>query len=678
MANPKVAPYGSWKSPITSDLIAAGTVALGQVTFDGDDIYWMEQRAAEAGRNVIVRRTPDGKTMDVTPPPFNARTRVHEYGGGAFAVDNGTIYFSNFVDQRLYRQDPGAAPRPITPAVDLRYADGIIDKQRGRLQLICVREDHTGSGEAVNTIVSVKLDGDDTGGQVLVSGNNFYSNPRLNPDASLLAWLTWNHPNMPWDGTELWVGEINGRGEVTSPRRVAGGLEESVFQPEWSPDGNLYFVSDKTGWWNLYRWQPHQLPLDKGRQGGVEPITQMQAEFGMPQWVFRVSTYEFESPNRINCTFIERGDSRLASIDTRTRKLELIETPFKSARATLEANSSVNPSRADLKPYTHIGSLRTAPGRVVFTGGSPTQPMSIVRYILATRESTVLRRSTDIAVDAGYLSIPQALEFPTENGKTAHAFFYPPKNRDYTAPPGEKPPLLVISHGGPTGATVPVLSWGIQYWTSRGFAVVDVNYGGSTGYGREYRKRLNGQWGVVDVQDCANATRYLVKRGEVDGHRLAIRGGSAGGYTTLAALVFTDVFKAGASHFGISDLEVFVRDTHKFESRYLDTLVGPYPARRDLYRERSPINFIDRLACPLILFQGLEDKIVPPNQAEMMFEAVRKKGLPTAYVPFEGEQHGFRQAKNIKRALDGELYFYGKVFGFELAEPVEPVKIENL
>lgn len=656
MSNPKTAPYGSWKSPLTSDLIAAGTVALGQITFDGDDIYWIEQRPEEAGRNVIVRRTPDGKTVDVTPPPFNARTRVHEYGGGAFAVDNGTIYFSNFVDQRLYRQDPGAAPRPLTPAGDLRYADGVIAKKRGRLRLICVREDHTAAGqEAVNTIVSVKLDGDDAGGQVLVSGNNFYSNPRITPDGSRLAWLTWNHPNMPWDGTELWVGEINGRGEVTSPRRVAGGLDESIFQPEWSPDGILYFVSDKTGWWNLYRWQPHPPPLGKGRQGGVEPITQMQAEFGVPQWVFRASTYEFESPNRIICTYIERGDSRLASIDTRTRKLELIETP-----------------------YTQIGSLRAAPGRVVFAAGSPTQPMSIVQYDLAARQSDILRRSTNIVVDPGYLSIPQDVEFATENGKTAYAFFYPPKNRDYTAPPSEKPPLLVISHGGPTGATVPVLNWGIQYWTSRGFAVVDVNYGGSTGYGSEYRKRLNGQWGVVDVQDCANAARYLVKRGDVDGKRLAIRGGSAGGYTTLAALVFTDVFKAGASHFGISDLEVFVRDTHKFESRYCDTLVGPYPARRDLYRQRSPLNFIDRLASPLILFQGLEDKIVPPNQAEMMFAAVRKKGVPTAYLAFEGEQHGFRQAKNIKRAFDGELYFYGRVFGFELAEPVEPVRIENL
>ncbi len=655
MSNPKAAPYGSWKSPLTSDLIAAGTIALGQITFDGDDLYWVEQRPGEAGRNVIVRRTPDGKTMDVTPPPFNARTRVHEYGGGAFVVDNGTLYFSNFVDQRLYRQDPGAAPRPITPAVDLRYADGVIDNTRGRLRLICVREDHTVAGqEATNTIVSVKLDGDDAGGQVLVSGNNFYSNPRLTPDGSRLAWLTWNHPNMPWDGTQLWVGEINARGEVTSPLRVAGGLE-SIFQPEWSPDGILYFVSDKTGWWNLYRWEPHQPPLGKGRQEGDEPITQMQAEFGMPQWVFRISTYEFESPNRIICTFIERGDSHLASIDTRTRKLKLIETP-----------------------YSQIRSLRAAPGRVVFVGGSPTEPMSIVQYNLATRRSDVLRRSTDIVVDAGYLSIPQAIEFPTEKGETAHAFFYPPKNRDYIAPPGEKPPLLVISHGGPTGAMVPVLSWELEYWTSRGLAVVDVNYGGSTGYGREYRKRLNGQWGVVDVQDCANAARYLVKRGEVDGNRLAIRGGSAGGYTTLAALVFTDVFKAGASHFGISDLEVFVRETHKFESRYCDMLVGPYPARRDLYRERSPINFIDRLSSALILFQGLEDKIVPPNQAEMMFEAARKKGLPTACILFEGEQHGFRQAKNIKRALDGELYFYGKVFGFELAEPVEPVKIENL
>jgi len=643
MTEPKVAPYGSWKSPITSDLIVSETIELGQIALDGQDVYWVEMRPTEGGRNVIVRRTSDGGTTDVTPAPFNARTRVHEYGGGAFAVADGTVYFSNFADQRLYRQDPGAEPRPITPEADLRYADGVFDRRRGRM--ICVHEDHTDPGrEAVNSIVSLDLD-DGDGGQVLVSGNDFYSSPRLSPDESRLAWLTWNHPNMPWDGTELWVGELGGDGLLIRTERVAGGARESIFQPEWSPDGVLHFVSDRTGWWNLYRW----------RDGRVEPVVEMEAEFGLPQWVFGMSAYAFESAGRIICSYTERGTWHLASLDTATGELEPIEIP-----------------------YSRIEYVQVAPGRVAFLAGSPTELTSVVQLDLATREPEVLRRSSEIAIDPGYLSIPQEVEFPTEHGLTSHAFFYAPQNRDYVAPPGERPPLLVISHGGPTGTASSTLNLVIQYWTSRGIAVLDVNYGGSIGYGRAYRERLEGQWGIVDVDDCVNGARYLVERGEVDGSRLAIRGGSAGGYTTLSALTFRDIFKAGASYFGISDLEALTKDTHKFESRYLDRMVGPYPERRDLYQERSPIHFTHRLSCPMILFQGLEDKVVPPDQAEMMFEAVRAKGLPVAYLPFEGEQHGFRRAENIKRALDAELYFYAKVFGFELADPVEPVPIENL
>lgn len=643
MAERQVAPYGSWKSPITSDLIVSGTIGLGQIGLEGGDLYWIEMRPAEAGRYVIVRRAADGRTTDVTPAPFNARTRVHEYGGGAFAVSEGVVYFSNFADQRLYRQTLGAQPEPITPEIDLRYADGVIDRRRGRM--ICVREDHTVAGrEAVNTIVSLALDKND-GGEVIASGHDFYSSPRLSPDGSHLAWLAWNHPNMPWDGTELWVAEVKADGSLENTQCVAGGLDESIFQPEWSPDGVLYFVSDRTGWWNLYRL----------RDGRSEALCEMTAECGQPQWVFGMSTYAFESAQRLICTYLERGNSRLASLDTQTLKLELIETP-----------------------YTRIDSLRAAPGRVAFGAGSPTEMSSIVQLDLATRRIEVLRCSSEIAIASGYLSPPRAIEFPTEHGLTAHAFFYPPQNRDFVASAGDRPPLLVMSHGGPTGATTPTLRLTIQYWTSRGIAVLDVNYGGSTGYGRAYRQRLNGQWGIVDVDDCVNGARYLAERGEVDGHRLAITGGSAGGYTTLCALTFREVFKAGASHYGVSDLEALEVDTHKFESRYSRSLIGPYPERSDLYRARSPIHFTDRLSAPVIFFQGLEDKIVPPNQAEMMVAALRAKGLPVAYVAFEGEQHGFRRAENIKRALDGELYFYSRVFGFELAEPVEPVPIENL
>lgn len=643
MREPKVAPYGSWKSPITSNLIVSETVEFGQIAIDGEDVYWIEMRPGEGGRYVVVRRSPDGQTADVTPTPFNVRTRVHEYGGGAFVVADGTVYFSNFPDQRLYRQDPGSEPRPITPQIDLRYADGVCDGNRGRM--ICVREDHTDAAhEAVNTLVSLNLDGGD-GGQVLASRNDFFSSPRLSPDGSRLAWLTWNHPNMPWDGTELWVGEIREDGSLGHIERVAGGVDESIFQPEWSPDGTLYFVSDRTGWWNLYCW----------RDGQIERLCKVEAEFGVPQWLFGMSTYAFESSSSIICTHTHQGTWHLESLDTTTGELKEIETP-----------------------YTSIGFLRAGSGRVVFLAGSPTEPASVVQLTLATRELKVLRRSRQVAIDPEYLSIPRAIEFPTEQGLTAHAFFYAPKNHDYVAPLGKRPPLLVMSHGGPTGATSSTLNLMTQYWTSRGIAVLDANYGGSTGYGRTYRQRLEGQWGIVDVDDCVNGARYLVERGEVDSDQLFMRGGSAGGYTILCALTFRDVFKAGASYFGISDLKLFVKETHKFESCYLNRLIGPYPERRDLYHERSPINFVERLSCPVIFFQGLEDKIVLPNQAEIMVEALRVKGLPVAYVPFEGEQHGFRRAENIKRALDAELYFYSKVFGFELADPVEAVPIDNI
>lgn len=641
------APYGAWKSPITSDLIVSQSIALGGGVFDGDDVYWLEGRPAEAGRNVIVRRAPDGTPSDVNPAPFNARTRVHEYGGGAVLVDGGIVFFSNFADQRLYRVTPGSAPEAITLEAPLRYADCVVDAARNRL--VCVREDHTEAalaahGEAVNTIAAIALDGSGAQ-QVLVSGNDFYSTPRLSPDGNTLAWLTWRHPNMPWDGTELWIAEVQPDGTLANAALVAGGEEESIFQPEWSPDGRLYFVSDRSGWWNLYRLA----------QEGAEPLTEMAAEFGAPQWVFGVSTYAFESAERIICTYTKDGVDYLASLDTVHKTLTPLNTP-----------------------YTSIGSIQAAPGKALFRGASPTHPASLVVLDLATGQQTVLKRANAIEIDPGYLSIPQSIEFPTTGGLTAHGIFYPPQNRDYAAPEGEKPPLLVLSHGGPTGATSSALSLGLQYWTSRGFAVLDVNYGGSTGYGRAYRARLNGQWGIVDVDDCANGARYLAEQGWVDPNRLAIRGGSAGGYTTLCALTFRDVFHAGASHFGVSDLEGLATDTHKFESRYLDRLVGPYPERRDLYVARSPIHHVANLNCPVIFFQGLEDKVVPPSQAETMVAALRAKGIPVAYLPFAGEQHGFRRAENIKRALDAELYFYGRVFGFELAEPVEPVEIENL
>jgi dipeptidyl aminopeptidase/acylaminoacyl peptidase len=642
----KTSPYGSWKSPITSDLIVKESIGLTQPRLVGTDAYWIEMRPSEGGRQVIVRHGRDGQRTDLTPSGFNARTRVHEYGGGDYVVDGDAVYFSNFSDQQIYcvSVSENGQPEVISRDCDdarVRYADYVSDRAHERL--ICVREDHRGDERRpVNEIVSVpKAGGEST---VLISGNDFYSFPRLSGDGSHLAWLTWNHPNMPWDGCELWVGEFDANGSVVNQRMIAGGLDESIFQPAWSPDGRLYFVSDMSGWWNIYRESPN----------GVENVCAMKAEFGAPQWVFGMSSYAFVSADKIVCAFVEKGIWRLGEIDTRTGQLSRIESSF-----------------------TEISAVHADGNRVLFRAGSPTEPLSIVNFDLTTRMSSILQRANKIEVDSGYISEPELVEFPTENGLTAHGFFYPPKNKDFGGPANEKPPLLVKSHGGPTAATVALLTFNIQYWTSRGIGVLDVNYGGSSAYGTEYRRRLNGAWGIVDVDDCVNGAKFLVAQGRVDGNRLMIDGGSAGGYTTLCALTFRDVFKAGASHYGVSDLEALDQDTHKFESHYDHTLIGPYPERRDLYIERSPIHFADQLSCPVIFFQGLEDKVVPPNQAEMMVEALRKKGVPVAYVAFAGEQHGFRKAENIKRALDGELYFYARVFGFQLADEVEPVTIEN-
>jgi dipeptidyl aminopeptidase/acylaminoacyl peptidase len=642
MNQPTTASYGSWKSPITSDLIVAGTIGLGGVAFDGEDIYWLEGRPTEGGRNVLVRRTTDGTTKDITPPPFNVRTRVHEYGGGSYLIVDGTIYFSNFADQRIYKQTPDSQPQPLTPASKRCYADAIIDSPRNRL--ICVCEDYTQTDrEPENTLVTIDLDTGEV--RVLVSGSDFYSSPRLCTNGTHLAWISWNHPNMPWDETQLWIATINADGTLGETKCIAGRIEESICEPRWSPDGRLYFSSDRGGWWNLYRYN---------WDGTIESLWEMEAEFAYPHWVFGLSNYKFTSASRIICTYTQNGSWFLASLDTNSKQLQPIDTPYNS-----------------------ISSLQVKGDRICFIGSSPTQHAAAVSLNLETEETEILKQASEMAIDPGYLSIPQAIAFPTENHLTAYAWYYPPQNQDFIAPEGELPPLLVKSHGGPTAAASASLSLRVQYWTSRGFGYLDVNYGGSTGYGRAYRQRLDKNWGIVDVDDCINAAKYLVQQGKADENRLAISGGSAGGYTTLAALTFRDVFKAGASYYGVSDLEALTRDTHKFEFRYFDRLIGKYPEEKNLYEARSPIHSIDRLACPVIFFQGLEDKIVPPNQTEMMVAALKKKGLPVAYVPFAGEQHGFRRAENIKRALDGEFYFYSRVFGFTPADAIKPIAIAS-
>jgi len=640
-------PYGSWESPITSDAMVASTIGVGGARFDGNDVYWLETRPQEGGRSVIVRLTPEGHREDVIPPPWNARSRVHEYGGGAYTVQDGVVYFTNFTDQRVYRQADGdRAPEPITPETadaSVRYAAHLLAP--GKKRLIAVREDHRpGDREPVNTLVSLDVTGEGLG-TVIAEGFDFYASPRFDGAGSRLAWICWNHPNMPWDGTELWVAGVDSDGELVHANRVAGGDTESIFQPEWSPDGVLHFVSDRTGWWNLYRFE----------HGRVEALCPREAEFGLPQWVFGMRTYDFQSASTIVCAYRENERTHLARLDTETGQLEPIAVP-----------------------HTELEGIRVYGGNAIYQGGAPDRQSELARIDLTTGKTETLRRSSTLAIDRDCLSVPHPIEFATANGETAHAFFYPPKNDSYRAPEGEKPPLLVLSHGGPTAATDTTLTPSIQYWTSRGLGVVDVNYGGSTGYGRTYRERLQGKWGVVDVDDSVYAAKHLIDAGRADPDRVAIRGGSAGGYTTLAALTFRDLFKAGASYYGICDLEVLARDTHKFESRYLDSLIGPYPETVELYQKRSPIHFVDRLSCPIIFFQGLDDKVVPPNQAELMFEAVRKAGFPTAYLAFEGEGHGFRKAENIKRALDSELFFYGKVFGFSPADTIAPLQIENL
>ena len=644
MKERQVAPYGSWTSPISADILVGGNLHLRNqmLRWDGDDLYWSELRPGEGGRIVVCRKEPGGAISDVTPREFNARDRVHEYGGGHFAVRRGLVFFTNYADQRLYRQESGGAPHSITPAADIRHADMAIDEARGRV--VAVREDHsTGAPEAVNSIVSIDEHGEGEA-FTLASGNDFYASPRLSPDGRRIAWQTWNHPHMPWDGSEIWIGELDRDGKVTASRKIAGGANESVMQPEWSPAGELYFLSDRNDWWNLYR----------ARGEGDEPVCRRTAEFGAPQWVFGMRFYDFNGPDEIICLFHEKAGARLGRIDLHTGRLEPIDL-F----------------------YSSLWNLQVADHKAAMYASTATLAERVLVIDLATGAEEIVRVANPAHIDTGYFSIPKPIEFPTTGNRTAHAFFYPPRNQDFDAPPDEKPPLVVHCHGGPTGSAGPTYPFEYQYWTSRGFAIVDVNYGGSAGYGRAYRQRLNGQWGVVDVDDCINAARYLVEQNLVDPKRVSITGGSAGGFTVLLSLTKRDFYNAGSSQYGIGDLDLFVKQTHKFEAHYCETLIGPYPQRADLYRDRSAINFANNLKVPVILFQGLEDAVVPPSQAETFVAVCQEKRLPYAYVPFEGEQHGFRRAENIRRAFEGELYFLSRIYGFQVADPIEPVKIEN-
>ncbi len=641
---PTVAPFGSWPSPIRVDDLVADVVRLAEPWVDGDDVYWIEGRPAEAGRRVLVRASRDGTTVDLTPAPFNVRTHVHEYGGGSYVVAGGTIVFSHFVDGRLYRLDPGdETPVAITPEGPWHYADLRVDP--GRRLFYAVREDHGAEIEPQAAIVAIDLDGAHEP-VVLADGPDFVASPRLSPDGMTLAWLEWDHPDMPWDATRLRTAPIAEDGTLGPSDLAAGGPEESIVQPEWSPDGVLHLVSDRTGWWNLYR---------RVEGPRLEPLAAMEAEFADPAWVFDRSSYGFLPDGSIVAIARSEGRDRIVHVQP--------------GRLLGEVDSA----------FTELEGLRVGADKVVALAGSPSEDTTLVVFDPTTlAPSGVLRRSMSFAVDPGAISIPEPIDFASTDGRIAHALFYAPANAAFAGPEGELPPLVVRSHGGPTANASSALDLGIQLLTSRGVAVVDVDYGGSTGYGRAYRKALDGEWGVVDVDDCIAAARFLVARGDVDPERLALEGGSAGGYTTLAALAFRDVFAAGISWFGVGDLESLSADSHKFESRYNDRLVGPYPEAIDLYRERSPVHFLDRISCPVLVLQGLDDKVVPPNQAEAIVAALQANGIPHAYLAFEGEGHGFRGATAIRASLEAELSFLGAVFGFTPAGGLEPLVLDGL
>ena len=652
MTEPHVAPYGAWESPISPRELATSSVSLSEPWIDDDAVYWHESRPAEGGRGVVVRGEPWSPPVDVTPAGFDVRTRVHEYGGGAWSVYRGTVVFAHDGDSRLYRHDVGTDPVPVTPETRglHRFADGRIVADGARW--IGVRERHAESGrvaDVVNELVVVPLDGSREP-EIIAGGRDFYSTPRVAPDGSRLSWLTWDLPWMPWDGCELWCADLASDGSLTNERKIAGlNGEESIWQPTWSPAGDLVFASDRSGWWNLERI----------RGENREPLHAQASEFGYTQWVMGASSFAFLDDGRIACWYGDAGVQHLALLDTESAELLDLDLPFSS--------------------FEWGPAVAASGDGIAFIAGAPDLPSQVVWLDLGSRAVEVLRESVERPIDASFISVPRQVEFPTDGGVTAFAHLYLPANPGFVAPEGVPPPLIVMSHGGPTSEATAILDLAIQFWTTRGFAVVDVNYGGSTGFGRAYRQRLNGNWGVVDTADCINAARFLVDAGEVDGDHLVIRGGSAGGYTTLCALTFHDDFAAGTSFYGISDLEPFATgDTHKFESRYEHTLIGPWPEAADLYRARSPIHSVDLLSTPMLLLQGDEDTVVPPSQAEIMVEALHEKALPHAYLLFEGEQHGFRKAETIERAYEAELSFYGQVLGFDPAGDLPKLEIENL
>jgi len=637
----RIAPYGSWVSPISVDHLIGSAVGLSAVQIDGDYVYWLESRANEQGRTSLWRRLlSGGEPVEVTPPSAYVRDRVHEYGGGEYHVSGGTVVYSEFSNGRLYAVQDDSEPTPITPEGGLRFGDLRVHPDRDLV--LAVREDHSGVGEPINTIVALDLEGPNTdGGTVLCSGADFYSTPELSA-SGLLAWTEWNHPNMPWDSTTIMIGSLSGRA-VTGTHAIAGGNGESAVQPRWLGE-KLIFASDRTNWWNLYLWS----------DGQVQPLHETDAEFCPPQWTLGQRPYAIIDDDHLLCAINRSGEQSIEIMRISTGTLRSIAGPGVTAN-----------------------SLDVGRGSAAAVLSFPDRPAALALLDVDRGVWTTVRSSSEINIPADAISLARRVSW-TSDGREVYGYFYPPVNTECQAPAGTLPPMITLSHGGPTGFSAPDFKIGHQFWTSRGFAILDVNYGGSTGFGREYRNRLKGRWGVIDVRDCISGTLAMGTERLADPARLAIRGGSAGGFTTLAALTTSDIFNAGISQYGVSDLEALAKDTHKFESRYLDSLVGPYPQDRHIYVERSPINHVDQLSAPMLLLQGVEDMVVPPQQAEMLAAAARRKGLPVALIMFEGEAHGFRRAETIKAAIEAQIYFLGRIFGFEPADQVPPISIDNL
>jgi dipeptidyl aminopeptidase/acylaminoacyl peptidase len=625
MADPQIGNFGSWISPITADAAVAETGSLTEPRIDGDSVYWIEGRPVEKGRNVVVARAADGTIRDVTPPPFNVRSQVYSYGGGSYAVSNGALYFVNFGDNQIYQQVAGRTPTKITSSANCLFADMCVDLARNRL--ITIREERP-NGDVVNAIHKLVAIDIATGREATLDGGcDFYASPTLSADGSKLAWLSWQHPDMPWTSTRLNVAGLDQAGALTGKQIVQAG-SESLFQPQWSPDGRLYFISDRTDFWNLYRWSA----------SGVEHLLARDAEFGVPQWQLGLSTYAFMSPDILIYSFVQNGTWRLGRLDIPT--LNAHDYPMQ---------------------FSSLSGVRASATKVVVRCATMTSPPAIATVDLNTEAVLPIKLlvpSDRLQGFQNYFSTPQPIEFPTGDGEIAHALFYPPHNPDWQAPASERPPLLVKSHGGPTTATDSALNLSIQFWTSRGFGVLDVNYRGSTGYGRKYRERLYGQWGVIDVMDCISGAKFLAARGDVDEGKLAVTGGSAGGYTTLCGLTFHSEFAAGASYYGISDLIALATETHKFELHYTDWLIEPFRPDSALYHDRSPINFTDRLSAPVIFLHGKDDPVVPINQAQRMYAALQRRNIPTCLLIFQDEKHGFRQSAHLRQALEAELLFY--------------------